>query len=349
MNKSVPIRDVRFQVTHACNLKCPHCFSSSGKKLEDELTLEEAKEMINQLADAGMKIFTFTGGEPLLRKDFVMELLGYLKNLGVYSRLFTNGYMLTEKLSDEFKKKGLNEIQVSLDGLKNTHNNFRGISSSFEHAIEALKYSKAAGISTFVRITLIPQNVDEIPELIELLAKLDIDGIRVRPFVSVGRGKENEQYIPSPDDFEKAFTYLTAKRRSSGLNIQLLSPSFAFLYDKGLDTAIFKPEFKGKGCTCGTELCAISPDGWLKACGYFSETLGNVREKNISELWTDHKFVCNMRKISKFDEFCMKCDYLSLCGGGCRASAYENLGSMEAPDPLCPLWRKAVENGEITV
>lgn len=305
--------------------------------------------MIDQLADAGMRLFTFTGGEPLLRKDFVLELVEYLAGKGIYSRLFTNGFLLTEDLANTLKNKGLCELQVSLDGLEKTHDEFRGIPLSFKHALEAMKYSKAAGIPTFVRITVIPQNVDELPELIELLEKLEIDGIRVRPFVSVGRGKENKKYIPSPQDFERAFTYLTQKRRHSGLNLQLLSPSFAFLFDKELNPDTFKPEFKGKGCTCGTELCAISPDGWLKACGYFSETLGNVKNSNISELWSDHKFVCRLRKITKFDEFCMKCKYLAVCGGGCRASAFENLGSMEAPDPLCPLYRKALESGEIAV
>ena len=106
MNKHVPIRDVRFQVTHACNLNCPHCFSSSGKKLVEELSVDEAKVMIDQLAEAGMKLFAFTGGEPLLRKDFVLELVEYLSKLEVYSRLFTNGYMLTEELAWEFKRRG---------------------------------------------------------------------------------------------------------------------------------------------------------------------------------------------------------------------------------------------------
>lgn len=348
MVNSVPIRDVRFQVTHACNHKCPHCFSSSGRSLPDELTLDEAKDMVDQLVNAGMKLFTFTGGEPLLRKQFVLGLVEHLSKKGIYSRLFTNGYLLTEDLARELRALGLNELQVSLDGLQQTHDDFRQVESSYQHAIDALEHAKRAGLNTFVRITVIPGNVDELPELIDILENLKITGIRVRPFVSVGRGKNNQEYILDPEDFEKAFTYLSRRRRGSDLNLQLLSPSFSFLYDDGLPPEVLKPEFSGKGCTCGTELAAISPDGWLKPCGYFSERLGNVRDTPVAEMWTNTDFVCRLRGIDGFNEFCMSCKYLAICGGGCRASAFENLGSLKAPDPLCPLYVKALDRGEIS-
>lgn len=304
--------------------------------------------MVDQLKDMGMKLFTFTGGEPLLRKEFVLGLVEYLSQKGIYSRLFTNGFLLDEPLARDLKNKGLNELQVSLDGLAQTHDNFRKIPKSFDHAIEALKYSKEAGLNTYARITVIPDNVDELPELIELIEGLGINGVRIRPFVSVGRGKNHRKYILSPKDYEKAFGYLAQKRRETDFSIQLLSPSFPFLFDKGINAQELEPVFKGKGCTCGTELCAITPDGMLKACGYFSNNLGNVRDTPIAELWTQEKFVCRLREISSFNEFCMKCKYLTLCGGGCRASAYENLGSFEAPDPLCPLYNQAVLEGRIT-
>jgi radical SAM protein with 4Fe4S-binding SPASM domain len=348
MLKGAHIRDVRFQTTHACNHKCPHCFSSAGKPLENELTIDDAKKMIDQLKDMGMRLFTFTGGEPLLRKDFVIELIEYLNQHGVYSRLFTNGYLLNEELAEVLKAKGLNELQISVDGLEKTHNDFRNIKNSFLHAIDGLKFAKNAGLNTFARITVIPQNVHELPELIDMLGRLDITGVRVRPFVSVGRGKFHKLYTLSPKNYEKAFTFLADKRRSTDMNIQLLSPSFSFLYDKAINPDELKPVFKGKGCTCGTELCAITPDGMLKACGYFSQTLGSIREKPIAEMWENHEFVCHLRGISKFNEFCMKCKYLVLCGGGCRASAFENLESFEAPDPLCPLYRQALEDGQVT-
>lgn len=340
---TVPIRDVRFQVTHACNHKCPHCFSSAGLPLENELELDDAKKMVDQLVEMGMKLFTFTGGEPLLRKEFVLGLVEYLGKKGIYSRLFTNGYLVTEELAVELKKRGLKELQVSIDGLEKTHDEFRNTKSSFKGAVNAIRFAAKADLNTFVRITLIPKNVPELPELIGFLETLKLTGIRVRPFVSVGRGKNNRKYILTPDDYEEAFKFLTEKRRSSDINLQLLSPSFAFLYDKEIDPAELKPVFKGKGCSCGSDLAAISPDGMLKACGYFSQKLGNVKDESISDLWTNHEFVCKLRGLSKFNEFCMNCSYLTLCGGGCRASAYENTSDFEATDPLCPLYVKAQE------
>jgi len=88
---------------------------------------------------------------------------------------------------------------------------------------------------------------------------------------------------------------------------------------------------------CGKTLAAITADGGVRPCGYFSFNLGNVREMKFSEIWENNEFLQRLRNLERLEDRCMECEFLSLCRGGCRASAYENTGRLDATDPLCPL------------
>ncbi|TET91071.1 MAG: radical SAM protein [Methanomassiliicoccales archaeon] len=333
-----PIRDVRYQVTLACNLSCPHCFAKARQPLPDELSVEEAKEIVLDLKENGMRLLTMTGGEPLCRKDFVLELGSFLSSISARYRVFTNGILLDEELASELKDRGVSEIQVSVDGLEDTHDSFRGMNGAFKRAIRAVRASKQEGIKTAVRLTITQQNHKEVPAIIEYIAGLEIDAFRVRPFVSVGRGSENEKYIPTPEAMIEAFSHIEEKRKNLPFPFQLITPSFHFL---GKDPPKTRSEksFVGSRCVCGKQLCAITPDGWLKPCGYFSVKLGNLREQKFAEIWNNNAFLDKMRSIDRLSDVCMNCKYLVYCGGGCRASAYENTGDLCATDPLCPLVR----------
>ena len=333
------IRDVRYQVTLACNLTCPHCFAKARQPLPNELTIEEAKDIMLDLRENGMKLLTMTGGEPLTRKDFVLDLGEFLNSHGIRYRVFTNGLLLNEELASQLKERGASEVQVSIDGIEKTHDSFRGVDGAFERAIRAIKATKSVGIKTAVRLTITEQNHKEVPGIIDLLSEVGIDAFRVRPFVSVGRGSENEKYILSPEAMREAFHNIESKRKELPFPFQLITPSFHFL-DKDPPTNVAEKTFVGSRCVCGKQLCAITPDGWVKPCGYFSIKLGNLREKKFAEIWNDHEFLDKMRSIDRLSDTCMNCKYLVYCGGGCRASAFENTGDLCATDPLCPLVRE---------
>jgi radical SAM protein with 4Fe4S-binding SPASM domain len=333
------IRDVRYQVTLACNLSCRHCFAKARQPLPSELTVDEAKSIMLDLKENGMRLLTMTGGEPLCRRDFVLELGEFLNANNIRYRVFTNGVLLTEELASQLKERGVSEIQVSIDGLAKTHDEFRGMQGSFQKAINAIKAAEKEGIKTAVRLTITEQNHEEVPEIIDLVSELGADAFRVRPFVSVGRGSENEKYIPSPQAMREAFAYIKKKMQELPFPFQLITPSFHFL-DKDVPKNLAEKTFVGSRCVCGKQLCAITADGWVKPCGYFSVKLGNLREKKFAEIWNDNEFLDKMRSIDHLSDTCMNCKYLVYCGGGCRASAYENTGDMCATDPLCPLVRE---------
>ena len=135
---------------------------------------------------------------------------------------------------------------------------------------------------------------------------------------------------------KESIGYLVSVRRDKKYPIQLLAPSFPFLYDKNIDSKVFADYgFIGYTlCKCIEDMGAILPEGTVKFCGYFPHSLGNVRKQNFRKIWSNkNKEKLIVRRLA--DE-CMSCIYVTLCGGGCRANAYTNSGSLTAPDPNCP-------------
>ncbi|MFQ6061487.1 MAG: radical SAM protein, partial [Thermoplasmata archaeon] len=252
--------------------------------------------------------------------------------------VFTNGILMSKNLASQLRDLGATEVQISIDGLEETHDSFRGRKGAFKKAVRAIEATKLEGIKTAVRVTMTEQNCGEIPRMLEFLSHLGIDAFRIRPFVSVGRGSENERYIPSPEAMIEAFSYIEKEKRNFPFPFQLITPTFHFL-GKKMPEHKSDRYFVGFRCVCGKQLCAITPDGWVKPCGYFSVKLGNLREQKFVDIWNDHTFLDRLRSLDRLSEVCMNCKYLSYCGGGCRASAYENTGDLCATDPLCPLVR----------
>ncbi|MFQ5909816.1 MAG: radical SAM protein [Thermoplasmata archaeon] len=331
-----PIRDVRYQVTRACDLHCPHCFAEADEPLPNELRPDEAKGMVLDLRKNGMRMITLTGGEPFCRKEFTLDFAFFLGEQGIRYRVFTNGLQMTREAASHLKRSSAYEVQVSFDGLRETHDRFRGTRGSYDKAIEALEIAKEAGLRTAARATVTRTNSDEILDLLDVLYPLGISSFRLRPFVPVGRGRNQKEFLPEREDFEKSFGRLSRVKESYPIQMTFIIPHFTFMFDssKNYDS---DRGFDGVPCLCGKTLAAITPDGWVRPCGYFSVNLGNVREQKFSEIWEKSEFLREMRGIEKLEDRCMDCEFLSLCRGGCRASAYENTGRLDAADPLCPM------------
>ena len=317
------VRDIRFQVTKECNFTCPWCFSDAKDKLANELSLAEAIRMTDQLISCGLKTMTLTGGEPLLRKDFCFGLLRHLKNNKIYAKLFTNGSLLNEEVI-----KGIsgivNEVQVSVY----TRDYWPKVKAIF-------KQLKKHNIRAVMRITLTSKNYGQVRDLVKLAEGNGVDALRVRTFMMQGRGLKNRGYLLN-GKFKESIGYLVSVRRNKNYPIQLLAPFFPFLYDKNIDPKVFSGHgFIGYTlCKCIEDMGSILPEGTVKFCGYFPHNLGNVRKQSFREIWSDK----NKKKliVDCLDNKCMNCIYVTLCGGGCRANAYVNSGSLSAPDPNCP-------------
>jgi len=178
-----------WDVTYACNLKCKHCYANAGKKLEDELTTEEAKKVIDILDKASVPVISFSGGEPLVRPDF-FELTRYAADKGIYVAVATNGTLITKEKAKEMRKAGIQFTQISLDGANaETHDTFRGIDGVFEKTIKGIKNAVDEGFFVNVATTATKNNYQEIPNIIDLCEEMKVTWFMLYNFIPTGRGE----------------------------------------------------------------------------------------------------------------------------------------------------------------
>ncbi len=160
---------VVWNVTQRCNLKCIHCYAHAKNTFFDnELTTEQGKRLIDDLADFGSPVMLFSGGEPLVRKD-LPQLAAYAVEKGMRAVISTNGTLITPETARNLKEIGLSYVGISLDGMEEINDRFRGVNGAFHSALEGIKNSQAAGIKVGLRFTINKFNVNEIPKIFQLI------------------------------------------------------------------------------------------------------------------------------------------------------------------------------------
>lgn len=166
---------VVWNITRACNLRCIHCYTNSDlTPADDELSTEEAKLVLDDLAKFSVPVVLFSGGEPLMRRD-LFELAGYAGKLGLRTVFSTNGTLITANVSKKIRQNGVSYVGVSLDGIGKANDRFRGVAGAFEKAAAGIRHCQDAGVRVGIRFTLTMQNLDELEKVFEFLQAQDIE------------------------------------------------------------------------------------------------------------------------------------------------------------------------------
>lgn len=331
-----PLQSASIRVTMACNLKCKQCYSIAGKKLKNELSLDEIKKVIDGLKQLGVIRIFFTGGEPFIRPD-IIEILDYTdkNNFAIY--ISTNGVFINQKIIDFLKTlKHLRTFQISLDGLRKTHDSIRGVKGTFNKVIHTIKLAEKELKNTQVTIisTLMKENINEIEKLLELSMKLKVDTFGLVTLYPVKRSSEAE-------DVSTLQKYEIFKRIAEIYNRKNTKLKIGLLVPPALVPKPLKELEYGCGYVCSfPSLLGINADGDVAPCdgllSYKEFILGNVRKDSLEKIW-NHPLMKELRGIKPGDikGICHKCKYLSFCMGGCRARAFLEYGNFVAPNPLC--------------
>ena len=160
---------VVWNCTRRCNLKCVHCYShSADKDYPGELTTEQGKALIEDLAQFGAPVILFSGGEPTIRHD-LFELAEYAVSLGMRAVISTNGTKITSEVATRLKDIGLSYVGVSLDGMRETNDKFRGHKGAFDEALAGIRNCLETGIKVGLRFTINKRNAQDIPDIFTLL------------------------------------------------------------------------------------------------------------------------------------------------------------------------------------
>lgn len=308
------IENVSLEITHKCNLQCKHCYSNSGTKREHELTYEEFRKLIDQLAHIGVLNVMVTGGEPLLHPHF-FEIIEYIRSRPMSCMLFTNGTLLTEHIVKKLKNLNVLCVAISLDGATaETHDSFRSVPGSFEKTVEAIKMLKGAGIPVRGNICIHKGNLNEIAAIITLLKQLGVDAYRMWPVSYSGRYGDSDIFV-TREEIADVFKKVKQYKVERGEKLEM-----EFFYSQQV-----------KNCGIGSGNLTIRSNGIVVPCTPFPDdaSLGNVRETTVAEIWNNSPFLNEARTINAFEhEMCGTCKHVAVCRGGCIGDVYRRNGKL---------------------
>jgi len=345
---------VVWNVTRRCNLKCVHCYAqATNEQLDNELTTDQGKALIDDLAAFGSPVLLFSGGEPLIRKD-LPTLAAYAVEKGMRAVISTNGTLITRRLARTLKEIGLSYVGISLDGMQEINDRFRGVKGAFQSALEGIKNSQAAGIKVGLRFTVNKFNVNEIPKIFRLLEEMDIPRICFYHLVYAGRGSELVKDDLSHAQTRQAVDLIIDETRrlfAAGKPKEVLTvdnhADGPYVYLRLLQEnpqraqEVLELLKWNEGNNSGRGIGCVSWNGEVHADQFWRHySFGNVKERPFSEIWTDTSEPLMEKLKNKKAHVkgrCATCRWLDVCGGNFRVRAEAISGDVWAPDPACYL------------
>lgn len=358
---------VVWNCTRTCNLRCMHCYAGSDARRYDQLSTDEAKAMIDDLAAFGCPVLLFSGGEPCMRPDLA-ELMRYAKAAGMRVVLSTNGTLITKELAREFAEVGLSYVGVSLDGGPETHDMFRGAEGSFELAMRGLAYSQEAGIKVGLRMTVNKLNYREVGDVFRIMRERSINRACFYHLVYTGRGSDMRDLDLSHEqtrEMVRQIMDLTREWFDEGGRPEILTvdnhADGPFIYlellreDPERAEEVLQLLKWNQGNSTGNGISCISWDGEVHADQFWRHfSFGNVKDRPFSEIWTDVSRTTEaselMFRLKDKRPFvtgrCARCKWLDICGGNFRVRAEAVTGDLWASDPACYLTDDEIGLGE---
>ncbi|MCL2173362.1 MAG: radical SAM protein [Candidatus Bathyarchaeota archaeon] len=306
-----------WNVTRECNLKCSHCYiNAADGKLANELSTEEGKRLIDQICQVSQPLLVLSGGEPLLRSD-IYELIQYGSSKGLKMGLGSNGSLIDAVVAKKLKQAGITTVSISLDShIAAQHDDFRGVTGSWDKAVNAIKVLRENDVLVQVNTTLTHDNYYQIDDIMSFVESIGVENFHLFFLVPTGRGVMLNDI--SPQKYETMITTAFSKVPTHRLNVRpSCAPQFMRIAQgMGLDMRQWI-----RGCIAGMYYCRIYPNGDITPCPYLPIKIGTVREKSFKEIWQNANMFKDLRDPNTLTGKCGLCNYKKLCGG-CRARAY---------------------------
>ncbi len=338
-----PPKIIAWEITRSCNLACAHCRAAAHcAPYPGELSLDQCKAVIDDIATITDPILILTGGEPLMRAD-IWDIIDYAHEKGLHPVIGTNGTMITDEIARKIYEHNIPRVAVSLDFPNEAGQDaFRGKDGAFEETLAGIRNMNKYGIGVQVNTTVTKMNHTKMDELHDLA--LDNGAVAFHPFLLVptGRGADLLDVELTPDEYEEVLRWAFERQQSSPMHFKPTdSPQYyrilrqqAAAQGIKVSPATYGMEAMTRGCLGGITFAFISHVGQVQPCGYFDMNLGNVTEIPFSEIWTYSPVFENLRHYERLKGKCGACEYKSVCGG-CRARALSLYGDYMQEEPYC--------------
>jgi len=338
---------VFLSVTNECNLRCIYCSADAKTPFDDELSLEEFYQLIEEFKTLGIFQVTVTGGEPFMRRD-VFLILKKLVEAKIKVSVISNGTMITDRTAEQLVDLNVKTIQVSLDAASPEINDASRGPAAFRRSFRGIETLLKHGIQPGILVTVTRLNYDQVETIVEELKNWNVQWVAFNLVAAVGRGvcTYNELTL-SPQQLIE-FTGLLERVKpqhkrfvKEEILYWLSYPRRLEQYSEKSGTEPVAPRMHMLPCGAARSACAISADGWVIPCNKFSDyRCGNVRHESLKDIWNGPRME-SIRALAEKPtaevEVCRSCRYKPICAGGCRAEAYLHFQNLEAPDPACAI------------
>lgn len=323
-----------WEITLKCNLACSHCGSRAGQSRTKELSTEEALDLVQQMADVGIKEVTLIGGEAFMRPDW-LEIAAAINQAGMLCSMTTGGFGVSLETAQRMKAAGIATVSVSVDGLEATHDRLRGKKGSWQHAFKTMAHLQQVGIAFGCNTQINRLSAPEFPCIYEHIRDAGARAWQIQLTVPMGNAADHAERLLQPYELLDVYPMLArvARRAAAegmvrlqpGNNIGYYGPYERLLRGGGNEWGFWQ------GCAAGLSTLGIEADGAIKGCPSLPTTAytgGNIRDRSLREIvaQTDElKFnlaAGTAQGTSHLWGFCKTCEFAELCRGGCTWTAH---------------------------
>jgi len=344
---------VVWNITRRCNLKCVHCYSDSdAQDYPGELTWDQCRSVIDDLAAFGVPGLLLSGGEPLIHPRF-FDIAQYARERGLRLTISTNGTLITADIAARLRTIGFAYVGISLDGIGATHDQFRGKVGAFAKAVQAFHHCKAVDQKAGLRLTLTRHTVTDIDRILDFIEAEEIQRVCFYHLVYSGRGVNLS--LLEPPEIRTALDKIMDRVEAwhaAGLDREVLTVDQPADGPYLLQRLAHDPERHAKALelirwngggnhSSGVGIGNIDTQGNVHPDQFWqSYNLGNVKTQPFSEIWSrkDDPILNGLRTRPRpVTGRCATCKYLDLCGGGFRVRAWQRFGDPWREDPGCYL------------
>ena len=328
-----------WEFTLACDHRCVHCGPRAGQARPNELTTEEALQLVDDLAEIGVGEIVLLGGEAYLRNDFLL-VIRRARERGMSCSMVTGGLGMTKARAEAMVEAGIGIVSVSLDGLEANHDRLRARPGSFRRAFEALALLREAGATIHCNSQINRVNFGDHEALLELLGEAKVRSWQLQITCAHGNAADDVDLIIQPYMYIELFEQLERILvRARQLRVSIW-PANNLGYFGPLEGRMRKlQKLHWRGCSAGRSSIAIESDGTIKNCpslGGPTNIGGSWREHGLAALWNHSPQIGYMRTrtVDELWGYCRTCYYAETCMAGCTAAAEPLLGR-PGNNPFC--------------
>jgi radical SAM protein len=348
---------VIWETTQACDLACVHCRACAQPVRNPlELSTDEAKRLIDEVAALEAPVFVLTGGDPLKRPD-VFDLVEYATSKKVRISLTPSATpLLTRDAIAKLKRRGLARLAISLDGPDAAiHDDFRRVPGSFDWTLSAVRWAHEVELPVQINTTITRHNLPYLERMIALMHELGIVLWSVFFLVPTGRGSTSD--LIGAEEFEQVFAKMYETSQHAAFDIKSTEAQHYRRYvlqrraelKRAGSGGRLKPVFGGltpdgvgrapKGLNDGKGFVFISHQGDVFPSGFLPLKAGNIRQQSLTEIYRHSPLFVSLRRAENLKGKCGICEFREVCGGS-RARAYALTGDPFAEEPYC-VWEPA--------